>query len=430
MPAGTYDAFVWLPDTADTIRTRPEYAIKLAKPGIWEPATGYNALQTRIEVGGSRPGLATVEYGESKENLLNPERGMVGMYVSTSDSTISADTLRGYRSRDSVNLVRVVFNLKDFRDVDAIPQWYLAKMQRELDVIRDVGMKAIPRFVYDYEGSDAPNDVPFNRLSAHLDQLAPVVNRNIDVIAAVEAGLIGKYGEWWGSTSYGDERDVGSWAARIPVVQKLLDAFEDRPILMSSPAFVQYMIARGVTPESRLGMHNDAFLAGPTDWNHFPSDRDREWFEIWSLGRAVGGEHEIQPNVGWTDQDRIANYDDFARQHWSYLNPSFRREVVDLWKRTPYVDGGSYWDDILRNLGYRIKLNSVSLPYSSPVGGDIPIRITLENVGWAAPFNPREVVAVLRNTVTHVEYQFALAADPREWGRGEVTISGILHTAD
>ncbi len=44
MPAGAYDMFLSLPDPSGTIRFRPEFAMRLANGGIWEPGTGYNRL--------------------------------------------------------------------------------------------------------------------------------------------------------------------------------------------------------------------------------------------------------------------------------------------------------------------------------------------------------------------------------------------------
>ena len=41
---GEYDMLLHLPDAAPSLRDRPEYAIRFANPGVWEPATGLNRL--------------------------------------------------------------------------------------------------------------------------------------------------------------------------------------------------------------------------------------------------------------------------------------------------------------------------------------------------------------------------------------------------
>ena len=49
---GVYDAFLNLPDPAPRLRGRPEYSIRLANLGVWEPKTGYNSLRVAVRVEG------------------------------------------------------------------------------------------------------------------------------------------------------------------------------------------------------------------------------------------------------------------------------------------------------------------------------------------------------------------------------------------
>jgi Domain of unknown function (DUF4832) len=41
---GEYDILLHLPDAAASLSDRPEYAVRLANPGVWEAATGMNRL--------------------------------------------------------------------------------------------------------------------------------------------------------------------------------------------------------------------------------------------------------------------------------------------------------------------------------------------------------------------------------------------------
>jgi len=47
---GAYQAFLALPDPEPRLRSRLDYAIRLANSGAWRPSTGDNALKWRIEV--------------------------------------------------------------------------------------------------------------------------------------------------------------------------------------------------------------------------------------------------------------------------------------------------------------------------------------------------------------------------------------------
>jgi hypothetical protein len=50
IPTGDYEVLLHLPDPAPNLANRPEYAIRLANPNVWEAATGYNLLQHTLKV--------------------------------------------------------------------------------------------------------------------------------------------------------------------------------------------------------------------------------------------------------------------------------------------------------------------------------------------------------------------------------------------
>jgi len=50
MPTGLYDLFLYMPDKHESIKSRTEYAIRLANTNCWEEITGYNKLGFTVEV--------------------------------------------------------------------------------------------------------------------------------------------------------------------------------------------------------------------------------------------------------------------------------------------------------------------------------------------------------------------------------------------
>jgi hypothetical protein len=50
MPAGNYDLFLFLPDAAESLSQKSEYAIRFANENVWEEATGYNNLNAAVKV--------------------------------------------------------------------------------------------------------------------------------------------------------------------------------------------------------------------------------------------------------------------------------------------------------------------------------------------------------------------------------------------
>jgi hypothetical protein len=50
MPAGNYELLVHFPDPAERLYAKPEFSIRLANEGVWEPETGFNTLFHVLQV--------------------------------------------------------------------------------------------------------------------------------------------------------------------------------------------------------------------------------------------------------------------------------------------------------------------------------------------------------------------------------------------
>ena len=72
-------------------------------------------------------------------------------------------------------------------------------------------------------------------------------------------------------------------------------------------------------------------------------------------------------------------------------------------------------DEIKRRLGYRFVLRSAQFDNSVISGGFLNLSLVMDNVGFAAPFNPRSVEIILRSLDDGTVYSFKLKADPRFW---------------
>ena len=95
-----------------------------------------------------------------------------------------------------LRLVYGKFLLDDYRDQPLDPA-VLTEIDDALGLARDAGLKVVPRFYY-ADAGDQP-DAPLDRILGHIDQLGPILADNEDVIAVVQAGFIGAWGEWHSS---------------------------------------------------------------------------------------------------------------------------------------------------------------------------------------------------------------------------------------
>ena len=155
-------------------------------------------------------------YTPTDDVFPNPERGFYHQEETDSNDYLSLNegSLRGYRENEDISLILRLFYMDDFV-TDDISQTYLDNMQTDFDTLRSVGLKAIIRFAYNtFENADAEKA----QVLSHIQQLEPVLRRNQDVIATVQAGFVGPWGEWHSSTNFASDDD------RREVLFALLDA--------------------------------------------------------------------------------------------------------------------------------------------------------------------------------------------------------------
>jgi hypothetical protein len=257
----------------------------------------------------------------------------------------------------------------------------------------------------------------------HIAQLAPVLRANADVIATVQAGFIGAWGEWYYTQNFGNQGKVNPTDQdnRKAVVDALLDALpDDRMLQVRYPGLKLAMRGAGTLPESRaydgsaaarIGFHNDCFLADTQDMGTFPEEADRQYLAAETRFVVMGGE---TCRVNAPRSQCPTAIAELAQFHWSFLNLDYHAEVLDSWR------SGGCFTTITRNLGYRFALTDGTFPDTAAPGGELTIRLGVRNEGWAAPYNPRGVQLVLRHANGQVT-RLPLDTDPRRWAPGTTT---------
>ena len=133
--------------------------------------------------------LQHITFTPSAADIPNPERGFYeGVELGETDLT--------WRPAETGNhLLYLNARLDDYRDRDLTDE-YLAELEDFFIAARQAGLKTIVRFSYnDGETYPAPApDASLEQVLRHIEQLAPVLEVNKDVIAWFEAGFIGAIG--------------------------------------------------------------------------------------------------------------------------------------------------------------------------------------------------------------------------------------------
>ena len=415
----------------------------------------------------------TVSYQTSEEDFPNPERGFY-RYTETSVNNfvpLNADQLKNWRNLQQADggnysvystLVFRYYVLNGYTNAP-LPASFFDNLTTDFTIARQAGVKLITRFTYTVnaisgncpEGFACPpyGDASKNIVLQHIGQLKPVLQQNADVIAILQMGFIGIWGENYYSDHFGDPSSNAqgklmdnNWISRSEVLQALLDALpEDRMVQVRIPQMKQRFIygvnaSTGVPPlteaeafsnsdKARIGFHNDCFLASEDDYGTFAdygnsstpkqsaNDALRNYAKHDSRYVAVGGEtcdDTFSPQNDCESSGRAQT--EMRNMHYSYLNCAYNNAVNNDWQT------GGCMDKIKKEIGYRVVLKDGTYPSSVKEGAALSFRINLENLGYASPFNERPVKLIMRKQGSGELFSFTINTDIRRWFSGNIKL--------
>jgi len=423
----------------------------------------------------------TVRYTVSDSDFANPERGFYrAAEVHVSNYTpLDMARLQSWRTLQQADGggIYKLYSTLVFRSIvldgftnSALSNDVLDKIKTDFSTARQAGVKLIVRFSYTTtsHGGSCPDggicppygDAPKSIVLQHIAQLKPLLQDNADVIACVQEGFIGIWGENYYSDYFGDPSSNGqgklldnNWQDRIDVLRAVLDAVPaSRMVQVREPQMKQryvYGINAPVTSaalteaeafsgedKARIGLHNDCFLSGVGDYGTYDDYGNSSTPRQPAVGvlqayaqkdnqyTAVGGETCDDTYSPQNDCETAGMAQTTMRGlHYSFLNCAYNNDVNNDW-----VDGGCM-ENIKRDLGYRFVLTTGIFP-GQPVRAGMQFKITLQlrNDGYASPYNQRPARLILRAQKGGKEYAFDLATDVRKWYSGALTVNETIST--
>lgn len=358
------------------------------------------------------------------EIFLNPERGF---YMTT--RLTNPTNIRDAR-KNGKTLVYAAVHLQDYlpeNHEQDLPASLLDDIRAGFAKVREAGVKAIVRFQYD-DGEGYPggaNDASEVFMKRHIEQVAPVLQENEDVLFLLQAGFIGAWGEWHTSQNFVD--GPGGKEARARVFDALLSAApKSRRVALRYPAYKRMFVGADPTSfadlteenaRARAAHLNDCFLSSEDDvgtYQYEPMEILKAYLEEDTRYVPIGGETCALHDRTACD---VATAE-MARFHWTYINDEYHQDVLARWRTQ------GCRDDIERKLGYRFTLTRGALPYAVRPGGSFLLDLTLVNQGYAAPTNPRPVLVVLSGEAKTLTAE--LPVDVRTFLPGEHKIRARL----
>lgn len=412
-----------------------------------------------------------INYDVDMEEFTNPERGFYRPVGTRTSNFQALDVARLVKLRESnpaaggfsvgSSLIYRSYRFDTYKD-RPLNDEILALLQKDMDTIRAAGMKTILRFSYSDHCCDPPfNDAPKEIILGHLDQLETLLRKNEDVIAVVQMGLIGPWGEQFYSDHFGDLEHgpvtKQHWLDRNEVISALLRVVpQSRMIQVRAPYYkLRFLDGENAHPEyaealdseeafsgsdkARIAHHNDCILANYDDyWTYhsfhtWPPTVDtlnlKEYIARESKYLVFGG--ETCPG-GPNGEDVFSPYNDclseggnaenyLRRFHTSFLNTSWSGAVNGDWNNKCI-------EEIKRNLGYRFVLKKAIVPTRISKNKSTEIHLEVANKGYASTYNYRFAELVLRNKNSQKVYRKKIDCDTRYWFADEVQILDLEYT--
>jgi hypothetical protein len=351
-----------------------------------------------------------ITYEASNAIFPNPERGFIKTYpVYSEGESLNLPQLKLLRGQN-VSLILRVFYFDKFKN-QALSPAELLLIQTDIDKIGEAGLKVILRFAYtdDIAGTDAPLSV----IEQHLDQLKPLFESNKDIIAFVQAGFIGAWGEWHSSSN-----GLATIENQRKILNKLLSVLPvEIMVQVRTPGMKQQIfnttlpvtkdVAYSSENRSRVGHHNDCFLSGGTDYGTYDNIAvEKQYISMEALYVPTGG--ETCPPTGGYSPDCPEGQKEMKLLKWTYLNLDWYQPTINAWKAS------GCFDEFQRNLGYRLALVNGNFPNQVLPETSMKVNFTISNKGYAPFYNKKTASLILKNSTSGQYQQVALAVDLRD----------------
>lgn len=372
----------------------------------------------------------SIDYTESLNSLRNPERGFynpIGYNLKVKDN-------KSLNPKSNLVHLRIgigAFSSKNNNQEDLeLSEDALNALIQTIKNVKENNASIIIRFAYDNFNGDANKEPSLDMILTHIEQIGPILLEYSDVIANIELGFFGPWGEMHSSKICTNEN------VSIALT-KLLEVTEEKmKVSVRTPGYYASFrqIDRSLldtdfpevgTPFYQVGIFNDGYLGSETDLGTFANrDIEVKWLSSQAKHTFYGGELVANFSSG-TPLNTIEYLSKEAfLTHTTYLNPYWNDKVMEGFKTTPYLGedpiykNESAYKYIENHLGYRFVLKDSELPISNQEEG-FHIKLKIENVGFANLIKKKQVSIVLKNE--NDVYELRTNIDATTWDSKKIT---------
>ena len=345
-------------------------------------------------------GVQQLNYAESTEKINNPDQGFYHpIYLGLTENSITDKDRQRIRSivNKNTRLYHLRIDISAFSKAvngasdKRLTQAALDGLDELLSYLKLNDKNAIVRFAYAPSFGDAKDMEPaLSMILEHIGQICPVLNKYENTITAIEAGLIGPWGEMHSSK-------IANADNISPIIEAFLTNTTAFPVLVRTPKMIYNYL--GITINDidgysipathkayRLGLFNDGYLGSDSDLGTYTNRQKEIAFISGQTGHLPFGGEVVIPNSPLHDIETCLP--EMHEINLNYLNVEWNDQVIKKWKESYYTracgtDGIYYGKTAFRyienHLGYRFVLTKSTILLSE---NKINVELALNNVGF------------------------------------------------
>ncbi|MDE6598016.1 MAG: DUF4832 domain-containing protein [Clostridia bacterium] len=338
-----------------------------------------------------------LDYTESVERINNPDQGFyrpIGVKMTESGATYNKNIINAttqlYHLRVDISAYSAAVNGTQDK---LLTTEALSQFEGLLQLLNERQKSCVVRFCYDPNYGGAKDKEPqFDIILQHIEQVCGVLNKYETTITAVEAGLIGPWGEMHSSAIANKEHIT-------PIIEKFLNCTQNLAVLVRTPKMIYNYL--GITEAEaetyviekdskayRLGLFNDGYLGSGNDLGTYSNrERDIKFLANQTEHLPYGGEVVI-PTSELHDIDKCTP--EMFQIHLSYLNIEWNNNVIDKWKNSTYTAacgadelyyGQTAFTYIENRMGYRFVVRDSVFKYKDGKS-PLEIKLNIQNAGF------------------------------------------------
>ncbi|MCR5599727.1 MAG: DUF4832 domain-containing protein [Ruminococcus sp.] len=398
-----------------------------------------------------------INYKEVVETIPNPGAG----YTKTVWAHCSPNKTEVYDPKGSIvlffiNIGQFSSGINGKQDYDLDETFFNAWKQTFANCRKNGCMIGV-RFRYDETGIENPEPATFDKVLSHIKQIkeSKLFEEYKDIIAFVESGFVGKWGEQHGGKYTTVEYKarlldamLDAVPAPIPVTVRTPDTFAkyagvDRSELDDDKYYKKYEYSDDEVVEPipylpdfyRVGIYDDGYMGSDSDLGTYANrEIETNWLHIFTENTYFGGEFS-------GELERAFKYDTYLpknaipemyKNRLSYINSN----IFEKYKEFTFgkecdiegVNNSAYYGEtvfkfIRDHIGYRFVLRKSEHSAKVEQGGELVTNFDVENTGFANPvFRPKAALILEKEGRF---YEVDMPVDVHSWKSGEVAKNNI-----